>query len=118
MHADQSIYPTGFSSKSQLFLKEVAENSPVPVITTLPEISLEKIIEILKLDNVGGIAGKLVNDNIKEIQALKDLCKDNGIEVSEITAAYQWEDFKKNSDGLLPLSYRTIRQMRSLCRPI
>lgn len=89
--------------KEPAVLKEVAENSPVPVITTLPEISLEKIIEILKLDNVGGIAGKLVNDNIKEIQALKDLCKDNGIEVSEITAAYQWEDFKKNSDGLLPV---------------
>ena len=56
--------------KEPAVLKEVAENSPVPVITTLPEISLEKIIEILKLDNVGGIAGKLVNDNIKEIQAL------------------------------------------------
>lgn len=89
--------------KDPAVLKEVAENSPVPVVTTLPEISLEKIIEILKLENVGGIAGKLVNDNIKEIQALKDLCKDNGIEVSEITAAYQWEDFKKNSDGLLPV---------------
>lgn len=38
--------------KEPAVLKEVAENSPVPVITTLPEISLEKIIEILKLDNV------------------------------------------------------------------
>ena len=89
--------------KEPAILKEVAQVSPVPVITTLPEVSLEKIIEILKLENVGGIAGKLVNDNIREIQALKDLCRDNGIEVTEITAAYQWEDFKKNSDGLLPV---------------
>ena len=84
-------------------LKETAEISPVPVITTLPEISLEKIIEILKMENVDGIAGKLVNDNYKEIEALKKLCRDNGIEVSEITAAYQWSDFKLNSDGMIPV---------------
>lgn len=84
-------------------LKETAEISPVPVITTLPEISLVKIIEILKMENVDGIAGKLVNDNYKEIEALKKLCRDNGIEVSEITAAYQWSDFKLNSDGMIPV---------------
>lgn len=84
-------------------LKKTAEISPVPVITTLPEISLEKIIEILKMENVDGIAGKLVNDNYKEIEALKKLCRDNGIEVSEITAAYQWSDFKLNSDGMIPV---------------
>ena len=84
-------------------LKETAEISPVPVITTLPEISLEKIIEILKMENVDGIAGKLVNDNYKEIEALKKLCRDNGIEVSEITAAYQWSAFKLNSDGMIPV---------------
>ena len=84
-------------------LNETAEISPVPVITTLPEISLEKIIEILKMENVDGIAGKLVNDNYKEIEALKKLCRDNGIEVSEITAAYQWSDFKLNSDGMIPV---------------
>ena len=84
-------------------LKETAEISPVPVITTLPEIYLEKIIEILKMENVDGIAGKLVNDNYKEIEALKKLCRDNGIEVSEITAAYQWSDFKLNSDGMIPV---------------
>ncbi len=84
-------------------LKETAEISPVPVITTPPEISLEKIIEILKMENVDGIAGKLVNDNYKEIEALKKLCRDNGIEVSEITAAYQWSDFKLNSDGMIPV---------------
>ena len=84
-------------------LKETAEISPVPVITTIPEISLEKIIEILKMVFVDGIAGKLVNDNYKEIEALKKLCRDNGIEVSEITAAYQWSDFKLNSDGMIPV---------------
>lgn len=84
-------------------LKEATEISPVPVITTLPEISLEKIIEILKMENVDGIAGQLVNDNYKEIEALKKLCRENGIEVSEITAAYQWSDFKLNSDGMIPV---------------
>ena len=44
-----------------------------------------------------------MNDNYKEIEALKKLCRDNGIEVSEITAAYQWSDFKLNSDGMIPV---------------
>lgn len=96
-------YVSSVLIREPAILKETAEISPVPVITTLPEISLEKIIEILKMENVDGIAGQLVNDNYKEIEALKKLCRDNGIEVSEITAAYQWSDFKLNSDGMIPV---------------
>ena len=96
-------YVSSVLIQNPAILKEAAEISPVPVITTLPEISLEKIIEILKMENVDGIAGKLVNDNYKEIEALKKLCRDNGVEVSEITAAYQWSDFKLNSDGMIPV---------------
>ena len=36
------------------------------------------------MENVDGIAGKLVNDNYKEIEALKSSARDNGIEVSKL----------------------------------
>lgn len=84
-------------------LKNAVRVSPLPVIAMLPEIALDKIIGILKNENVGGIAGKLVNSNVKELDALKKLCRENDIEVSGPAAAYQWEDFKLNSDGMIPV---------------
>ena len=35
---------------------------------------------------------------MKEIVALKDLCRENDIPIESFQAAYKWEDFKKNSD--------------------
>lgn len=94
---------------SALFLTETAsfrataEISPVPVIPMLPEIALDKLIEILKIERIGGIAGKLVNKNIRELGALKKLCRENGIETAAFSAAFSWTDFKLNSDGMVPV---------------
>ena len=35
--------------------------------------------------------------------ALKDLCKENGIRVEQLEAAYAWKDFKENEAGLVPV---------------
>lgn len=55
---------------------EAALMSPVPVVTFLPEVSLEKLIEVLSYANISGISGKLVNENITEISAIKALCRE------------------------------------------
>lgn len=84
-------------------LKESALLSPVPVLTFMPEISLEKLLETLKLDNVSGITGQLVNANMSQLEALKGICKDNGILVLENNGAISFEELKKGSDGLVPV---------------
>ncbi len=38
---------------------------------------LEKLIEVLSYANISGISGKLVNENITEISAIKALCREN-----------------------------------------
>ena len=56
------------------------------------------------------MSGNTINDNVKEIVALKDLCRENDIPIESFQAAYKWEDFKKNSDGMVPVivqDYRT-----------
>ena len=63
-------------------LKTAARISPVPVFAVPPDISLEKLMEILNLENVGGIAGKLVNDNIRELDAIRLLCAEASAEGS------------------------------------
>lgn len=83
--------------------KEAALISPVPVIPFLPDVSLDKIIEVLSLANVGGISGDLVNENIKNVEDLKALCRENHIPVAQDHAAFSWEELKKGTDGLIPV---------------
>lgn len=69
------------------------------ILVALPEVSLDKLIEILSARNIGGITGYAINENAKELPAIKTLCEGNGIKVNTFLAAFTWQEFKKNSDG-------------------
>ncbi len=92
-------------------VRESAELTKLPFYVQINNIALNKLMEIFSCDNVCGATGNAVNDNYKEILSLKSLCRENGIQVETFEAAYQWEDFKKNSDGHVPVvvqDYRTL----------
>ena len=72
-------------------MKTAVRISPVPVIVVPPDISLDKLMEILKLENVGGIAGKLVNENIHELEAIRKLSADGVASEEEETSAHEDE---------------------------
>ena len=88
---------------------EAALMSLVPVVTFLPEVSLEKLIEVLSYANISGISGKLVNENITEISAIKALCRENKIPVEDRGAAYAFSDLKKGPDGLVPVVVQDVK---------
>lgn len=73
------------------------------ILALLPEVSLDKLIEILSTPSICGITGYAVNENAKEIPAIKSLCQGNGIKVNTFEAAFRWADFKLNSDGHVPV---------------
>lgn len=73
------------------------------ILVSLPEVSLDKLIEILSVPKICGITGYAINENTKELSAIKSLCQGNGIKVNTYEAAFGWEDFKKNSDGQVPV---------------
>ncbi len=75
----------------------------VPVIFMLPDVSLDKVFEILRNESVSGISGNAINDNAKEIFSLKEMCKTYGINVCVTEPAFAWSDFKLNSDGMIPV---------------
>ena len=83
--------------------KDAIKNSPVPVIAYLPDVSLDKLMEMMLQANVCGVAGEVVNKNAKQIDSLKMLLKSNGIPMSALEASISWEEFKKNSDGMVPV---------------
>ncbi len=80
-------------------LKEAIRLSHQPIIASIPDVSLDKILELLSKDNICGISGNAINENAKELPAIKQLCSNNGIRVNTFEPAIRWEEFKLNSDG-------------------
>lgn len=91
-------------------IRETESIISMPFYVQINQIALNKLMEIFAYDNVCGVTGNTVNNNYKEILALKKLCRENGIQVETFEAAYKWSDFKLNSDGMVPVvvqDYRT-----------
>ena len=84
-------------------IKLAMEVSPLPVIVTLPEVSLDKIIELLSCQIISGVTGPAINANVKELNDIKDLCADNGVSVRTFEPEIKWEELTVNSDGLVPV---------------
>lgn len=83
--------------------RECLEISEIPLLASLPEISLDKLLEILSEEKISGVTGQIINENAREINALKNLCAQNGVPVNSLEAAFDWKDFKYNSDGMVPV---------------
>lgn len=92
-------------------IRETEEITDLPFYVQIRQIALNKLMEIFAYNQVCGVTGNTINDNYKEILALKGLCKENGIQVETFEAAYKWADFKLNNDGMVPVvvqDYRTL----------
>ncbi|MCM1134210.1 MAG: bifunctional phosphoribosyl-AMP cyclohydrolase/phosphoribosyl-ATP diphosphatase HisIE [Clostridium sp.] len=84
-------------------IKQAVQDSEIPVIVSLPEVSLDKIIELLSSKNIAGVTGPAINANAKELIDIKDLCAGGGVAVRTFEPAVKWEELKKNSEGLVPV---------------
>ncbi len=84
-------------------IHKTMEVSALPFYVHMNQIALDKMLDLFKYDTVCGITGNAMNDNCKEIAALKDLCEQNNIPVRSLKAAIEWSQLNKNSDGLVPV---------------
>lgn len=103
-------YISGMVLMDPHVLTETIELTDLPFLVQIEQIALNKLLEVFSFDNVCGVTGNAINDNIKEILALKELCQENHIAIEAFQAAYKWADFKLNSDGMIPVivqDYRT-----------
>ncbi len=83
--------------------RETIQLFDLPLCIQAEELSLNKLLEILSCETIYGLTGNMINDNVKEILSLKDLCLENGIPVERLIPAFNWSQFKKNSDGMVPV---------------
>ena len=65
-----------------------------PIITLLPEISLDKLFTHLSFESISGITGPMVNKNIKDLFSIKALCKERGILVKQYIVQVPWLNLK------------------------
>ena len=109
--ASANEYLSGLILLNPHLIKDVADVTSLPCMAFINQIELDKLMEILCLENVYGITGNTINDNAEEILSLKDLCVKKSIPVEVLTPAFEWSALKKGSDGLVPVvvqDYRTL----------
>ena len=74
----------------------------IPTICSI-EQNTEESEKILLSDNVGGLTGNLINDTIEDVFSQKLRLAKKGVLVSACEASMKWNDFKLNSDNMLPV---------------
>lgn len=82
---------------------EIEDNIHIPTYIQLNQAPLNQLLDVLKKPYIAGITGNTVNDNVKEVQTLKDMCKEQGYEVEGLQAAIPFSELRLNSDGLIPV---------------
>ena len=82
----------------------------IPYVVNFDDAQYDEIVEVLKRENVRGIAGPFINDPHADIMKLKATLSNAGIKMDNFEAALKWSDLKLNSDGMVPVivqDYRT-----------
>lgn len=96
-------YVSGMILMNPHEIHKTLEVSALPFYVHASQIALDKMLDLFKYETVCGITGNAINDNCREITALKVLCEQNNIPVKNLKAAYTWEQLKKDSNGLIPV---------------
>lgn len=96
-------YASGLVLMDEHALKNCLGMCDLPIITMIPDVSLSKIFTILEMYHVAGVSGNIVNQNAKEIFALKQLCKERGLPVRVFEPVMEFSEFKLDANGLIPV---------------
>ncbi len=91
-------------------VKETVQCLNDPTIIVMENCSLENMSRILENPAVDGISGNVINDNYKNLYAMKSVFQEAGVEVKLPDEKLSWADLKLNSDGHVPVvvqDYRT-----------
>ena len=74
-------YVSGLLLMNPHQIRETENATSLPFFVQVNQIALNKLMEIFSHDAVCGVTGNAINDNYKDILALKGLCRENGIQV-------------------------------------
>lgn len=91
-------------------LDAIENITDVPYVVCFDSYHQDRICEVLKRENVRGIAGSFINDPQTNVMEIKSQLSARGIKMDNFEPALKWDDLKKNSEGMVPVivqDYRT-----------
>ncbi len=90
-------------SQLKLDRMELKKECKLPVLLHTNTLGKEEIFQLLKEDQIDGISGRIISQLKLDRMELKKECKQQGIRVNTFESAVSWEDFRLNSDGMIPV---------------
>ena len=81
----------------------VSAQISLPLFVELPNVTLEKLLDSIATEEICGVFGNIVNENVEQINSIKSLLMEKGIEVAAFSASIDWDKLRKTPDGLIPV---------------
>ncbi len=81
----------------------VSAQISLPLFVELPNVTLEKLLDSIAMPEICGVFGNIVNENVEQINSIKSLLMEKGIEVAAFSANIDWDKLRKTPDGLIPV---------------
>lgn len=87
----------------RLDLNSVLNVTDIPCVVLTDTMEQSEILKILKSESVKGVSGLLVNQLDMDFNEFKEICVQEGIQMTSFESIVEFSDFKLNSDGLIPV---------------
>ena len=87
----------------RLDLNSVMNITELPCVVLTDTMEQSEILRILKCDSIKGVSGLFVSDLNMDFNEFKDVCADAGIQMTSFESIMDFNEFKLNSDGLIPV---------------
>lgn len=87
----------------EILQEEVRRLSDIPILLLCDRMEEEQVAAVLESDAVDGVTGAWVSALDAQLMQLKRTLKEKGISVNTLESSIPWSEFKKNSDGMVPV---------------
>ncbi|MCR5023521.1 MAG: bifunctional phosphoribosyl-AMP cyclohydrolase/phosphoribosyl-ATP diphosphatase HisIE [Lachnospiraceae bacterium] len=89
------------------WVDKACSNNANPISVSLVPVfhkkSYHELAAVLRNYSVQGVSGGDINERFENLMDFKRQCKGLGITVNTFESSMRWSDFKKNSDGMVPV---------------
>ena len=87
----------------RLDLNSVMNITDVPCVVVTDTMEQTEILKILKCDGIKGVSGRFVSSSDMDFDGFKEICTEEGIQMTSFECMMEFSEFKLNENGLLPV---------------
>lgn len=87
----------------RLDLNSVMNITEIPCVVVTDTLEKEEILKILKCEGIKGVSGKFISDENMDFLIFKEICAQEGIQMTSFESIMEFSEFKLNADGLIPV---------------